>query len=900
MAEGIAPLIFEIRAKASEVFTELGKVRSEFSHTATSAEADAKKTSAAMAKTGDTAEKASHKSKSSFDLMAGAGKAMAVGIVGAGLTVGGAAIKMGMDFQESMTTLVTGAGESEKNIGMVGDGILAMSGKVGQSAQDLASGMYLVESAGYHAGDGLKVLQAAAEGAKVGNADMKTVADGLTTTLTDYHLKASDAASVTSKLVTTVASGKTTMGDLAGSLSNVLPTAAAAKVGLDQVLGAMATMTGQGISADQASQNIANTLRSLSAPSAVASHAMAQIGINSTDLAANLGKKGLTGTLDQVYQAIMAKMGPGGLALENSFNQSKLAASSAKSMIDGLPKSLQKMAQGYLDGSVTQKEWTKELKSQPATVANLGKQFATVAKQATGFSDQLKSGSGSAQTFNAILSQVMGGATGMNTALALTGGNMATFKANVDSIGKASAESDGSVKGFAETQKDLKTKLENAKDGAEAMVTSLGMKLIPAVSGVLSVATKFGNWLTGHKPVLYAFAGVIGGVVVLAITAYIAKLTVSAAQTVVSFAKMIASGAKWVASTTVQVAQVTARFVAFAVQGIAKAVVAAATGFASMIASGATWLAQTTAQLAEAAARWVVYAATGIARTVAAAAVGFARMVAAGAVWAAQTAAQIARSIAAGAVWIAEHVAMAAAAVVQYGIMAAAATAAFIAENAATLGIGIAIAAVVAAIVWLATHWGQAWDAIKNAALWAYNNVIKPVGSWIMDHVIHPIGAAISWLGGIWADIWNGIGSVLTWVYNHTIGPIVNLIQGAISKVSGAVSTVSGIASKVGSFLGFANGGFVPGPVGAPRLAVVHGGEYVLSNDMLAGRQEPTDLAKAAKNANGYTAASSASQQALTSGASASGAPSVTVIANTNASPQRIAKQVGWELRAMA
>jgi hypothetical protein len=91
----------------------------------------------------------------------------------------------------------------------------------------------------------------------------------------------------------------------------------------------------------------------------------------------------------------------------------------------------------------------------------------------------------------------------------------------------------------------------------------------------------------------------------------------------------------------------------------------------------------------------------------------------------------------------------------------------------------------------------------------------------------------------------------------------------------------------------------VPGPIGAPRLAVVHGGEYVLSNDMLVGRQEPTDLLKA-QNANGYTAASSQNASVQPAQVATGGGQTVIVNAQTNASPARIAADVGWALRAMA
>ena len=90
-----------------------------------------------------------------------------------------------------------------------------MAGKVGVSADDLAKGMYLIESAGYHGADALKVLQASAEGAKVGMADQADVANALTTVLKDYHLSAADAAGVTGQMVAAVASGKMHMGDFA-------------------------------------------------------------------------------------------------------------------------------------------------------------------------------------------------------------------------------------------------------------------------------------------------------------------------------------------------------------------------------------------------------------------------------------------------------------------------------------------------------------------------------------------------------------------------------------------------------------------------------------------------------------------------------------------------------------
>ncbi len=448
--------------------------------------------------------------KSTLGAASNVGKLALTGIaVGAG-AVGVASVKMAGDFQESVTQLQTGAGESAANLGLVSKGMLDMASQVGQSAQNLSAGMYLVESAGYHGADGLTVLKAAAEGAKLGNADMKTVADGVTTALTDYQAPASDAAKITSQLVTAVSLGKTTMGDLAGSLSTVLPQASKAGLGLDQVLGSMSTMTAQGVSAQQAAQNLASTISSLQNPTSVQSKAMAQMGLNSIDVAKNLGKNGLTGTMGELAQSIMAHMGPAGLVLQSSFNQSKLAADSAKKMLTQLPPDLQKLAQGYLDGTVTQKQWMAELKTQPALTANLGRQFATTAKQANGFSDQLKSGKGDAATFNALMADMTGGQSGLNTALALTGNNLGTFQSNVAAVGGASADASGNVKDWGEVQKDFNFKLDEAKAGAESLGVKLGMALIPKIETVMSDTEAVVGWFTKHKAVTLGLGIAVG------------------------------------------------------------------------------------------------------------------------------------------------------------------------------------------------------------------------------------------------------------------------------------------------------------------------------------------------------------------------------------------------------
>ena len=228
------------------------------------------------------------------------------------ISAGAVAVKMATDFQASQTQLVTGAGESEKNLGMVSAGILAMAGSVGQSATDLSKGMFLIEFAGYHGADGLAVLKAAAEGAATGGAQMTTVADALTTAMHDYNIPVNQANAVTSALVQTVADGKTNLQDLASSLGKVMPVASALGVSFQDVTGAMATMTNAGLSARFAASHLQNTLLALSAPSAGATKALKGIGLTTSEVKATLDGPGGLGAAISIITEFIGKKFPAG------------------------------------------------------------------------------------------------------------------------------------------------------------------------------------------------------------------------------------------------------------------------------------------------------------------------------------------------------------------------------------------------------------------------------------------------------------------------------------------------------------------------------------------------------------------------------------------------------------
>lgn len=235
--------------------------------------------------------------------LGGVMKAAGAVAVTALVAMGVEAVKMAANYQTLTTRLVTSAGEQKSNLKMVQDGMLSMAGQVGVSATDLAKAMYYVEAAGYHGADGLTVLKAAAQGAAAEGADTTDVAKALTDVLVDYHMKASQAATVTSQMITAVAHGKVNLEDFSKAFASIVPAASAAGIGFNDVGAALSEMTNHGFTAQRASQNLAQALRSMLNPTAPMVKAFDSLGGSAQVLHDKLNSpNGLTNAMEYASQ----------------------------------------------------------------------------------------------------------------------------------------------------------------------------------------------------------------------------------------------------------------------------------------------------------------------------------------------------------------------------------------------------------------------------------------------------------------------------------------------------------------------------------------------------------------------------------------------------------------------
>ncbi|MFJ4787558.1 phage tail tape measure protein [Streptomyces sp. NPDC088794] len=463
-----------------------------------------------------------------------------VSLIGAGAAV--ASMKMAGDFEANTMVLHTAAGETLSGLKTVRKGILDIAKDTGTDWHNLTEGMYQVEKAGIRGANGLKVLKAAAQGAREENASLESVTNAMTSVMASYHLGANKSVQVMNAMKTAAGEGKMTMEEFASSLSTVLPIASANKISFAEVSGALATLTQHGTSAREGTQELSSTIRSLASPNAVAVKEMARLGLSSTDVATKMkdvdkGGRGLTGTFDLLSKTVLGKMGKSGTVLLSSFNNTKFAAQNMRKMISLMPPKLQELAHGLEKGSLTSNQFSKAIGKMPADQQVLGAQFKTLFKNSHGFADELKKGGPAAQTYTEAMRKMLGGAIGLNTSLQLTGENTESYNERVKKVRESYKHATKDVEGWDATQKLFNVRLAKAKQAVSVLAIQIGTKLIPVVTRVV-------DWFSRHQKVAVALASVIGGVLALSVVAYAAKLTMAVVKPIGSLAKLGVAGVK--------------------------------------------------------------------------------------------------------------------------------------------------------------------------------------------------------------------------------------------------------------------------------------------------------------------------------------------------------------------
>jgi TP901 family phage tail tape measure protein len=153
------------------------------------------------------------------------------------------------------------------------------------------------------------------------------------------------------------------------------------------------------------------------------------------------------------------------------------------------------------------------------------------------------------------------------------------------------------------------------------------------------------------------------------------------------------------------------------------------------------------------------------------------------------------------------------------------ATVELIAFGLAVLAVTWPYVALIAVLILVGVYWHQIWTGMKNIfdLVWHY-----------LDGILHndfvlalmgPVGGLI-FLAEHWKTVWNVMRDVVRDVWNF-LRPIFNAVKQGLSDIGKVAEKIGGVFGSGLHMLGFAEGGVVPGPQGAPMLAMVHGGEVI-------------------------------------------------------------------------
>lgn len=220
-----------------------------------------------------------------------------------------AAGKMAIDFQKQMLLVQTQAGASAGEVKKMSAAVLDLARtSAAQGPEQLAQGLYHLESVGLRGAKAIKTLKVASDAAGMGIADLETVANALGAAVTSGITGAQNYTKAMGTLDATIGAGNMRMEDLAGSLGNVVATAKAVGVTLPELGAAMATLTDRGMNADEAATRLRMTFALMERPSKAAAGHLKDMGISSTQLADAIRQHGLLAALE-LLQAGMEKLG---------------------------------------------------------------------------------------------------------------------------------------------------------------------------------------------------------------------------------------------------------------------------------------------------------------------------------------------------------------------------------------------------------------------------------------------------------------------------------------------------------------------------------------------------------------------------------------------------------------
>lgn len=254
-----------------------------------------------------------------FDRMAGRAtglsrglKTAATGATIAAVGIAAESVKMAASFQTAVTKIHTQANASNAAVGQISKGILAMAGAVAETPDELADAAYHIASVGQKSlttAQQLNILKIAAEGAKIGGANLVDVTNALDAAVVSGIKGVSNYSQTMGVLNATVGAGDMQMQDLADAFGPLGAVLKGYNVNIRQAGAALAVFGDNNLRGAQAGTQLRMAVQALVAPVQGGATLLQSFGIKAGNLAAQMRHGGLTEALD----VLMKKMRENGI-----------------------------------------------------------------------------------------------------------------------------------------------------------------------------------------------------------------------------------------------------------------------------------------------------------------------------------------------------------------------------------------------------------------------------------------------------------------------------------------------------------------------------------------------------------------------------------------------------------
>jgi TP901 family phage tail tape measure protein len=245
------------------------------------------------------------------DLTAASFKKFGLGAVAAFGVVAVASIDMAAKFQASTELIHTQADQTQAQVDDYRKAILSLAGSTATAPEQLSEALFHIASTGVQGAKAIDELRIAAEGAKVGGADLVDVTNALNATIVSGISGTKNYAQAMGELNTIVGTGDMHMEDLANALgTGVLPIIKAFGVTLPQAGAALAVFGDNNIRGAQAATGLRMAVQALAHPVESASSAFAELGLKGDNalnhFAVDLQQGGLQKALTDLHDRLEA------------------------------------------------------------------------------------------------------------------------------------------------------------------------------------------------------------------------------------------------------------------------------------------------------------------------------------------------------------------------------------------------------------------------------------------------------------------------------------------------------------------------------------------------------------------------------------------------------------------